>query len=397
MKIPSVPYLAERRWAITASELLAGPGFSSRKRLVRSTNVPEVYMLAMKQFLHLYKFTDKVILQEELSTTSISNSKNASLSRGSSLDNVSFNMGNTTNIFQGLSAFPITPTDSDGKVNTGALGRIIERLDMPGVDSIGLLGSTGTYIYLTRHERKRAIDVAIQTLRGRKPLIVSAGALRTDDAQHLAKDAEEAGVDGLLLAPVSYFPLTEEEVYQHYESVAGSTTLPICIYNTPSTTHFTFSDALLARIAGLPNVVALKQPAPTNEPKGRHEALRAKLPSGFSVGYSADWLVADSLLAGGSAWYSVIAGVLPAPSVALMDGIRRGDDVEVKRISALFQPIWDLFQEFGDLRVVYALANELDLCKAAPPRPILPIAALHHNRIVLALAKVNEGMNGRST
>ncbi|OAQ72019.1 dihydrodipicolinate synthetase [Pochonia chlamydosporia 170] len=301
-------------------------------------------------------------------------------------------MGNTRNIFQGLSAFAITPADSDGKVDTGALGRILERLDVPGVDSIGLLGSTGTYLYLTREQRKLAIDVAIRTLQGRKPIIVSAGALRTDDAQHLAKDAEEAGVDGLLLAPVSYNPLTEEEVYRHYEAVAGSTTLPICIYNTPSTTHFTFSDALLARIAGLPNVVALKQPAPTNEPKGRHEALRANLPSGFSVGYSADWLVADSLLAGGSVWYSVIAGVLPAPSVALMEAIRRGDDAEVKRISALFEPIWELFKEFGDLRVVYALANELGLCKASPPRPILPIAASHHSRIVSALANVNKSI-----
>lgn len=261
-------------------------------------------------------------------------------------------MSTNRDIFQGLSAFPITPSDPDGTVDTGALVRIIERLDVPGVDSIGLLGSTGTYIYLPREQRKQAIDAATQALQGRKPLIVSAGALRTDDAQRLAKDAEEAGVDGLLLAPVSYNQLTDEEVYQHFESVAGSTTLPICIYNTPSTTHFTFSDALLARIAQIPNVVALKQPAPTTEPKQRHEALRANFPPGFSIGYSADWLVAEPLLAGGSAWYSVIAGVLPAPSIALMDAIRKGDQAEVRRISAVLQPIRDLFEEFSDLRVV---------------------------------------------
>lgn len=112
-------------------------------------------------------------------------------------------------------------------------------------------------MYLTREERKRSLNVASRTLQGRKPFIVSVGALRTDDAQKLAEDAEEAGADGLLLAPVSYNPLSEEEVYQHYELITGSTTLPLCIYNTPSTTHFIFSDALLARIAELPNVVAL--------------------------------------------------------------------------------------------------------------------------------------------
>lgn len=181
-------------------------------------------------------------------------------------------------------------------------------------------------------------------------------------------------------------------MYQHFESVAGSTKLPICIYNTPSTTHFTFSDALLARIAQLPNVVALKQPAPTTEPKERHEALHAKLPSDLSIGYSADWLVAEPLLAGGSAWFSVIAGVLPAPSIALMDAIRRGDHVEVKRISAVLQPISELFEEFSDLRVSFALANELGLCKAAPPRPILPIAASHDSRIHSILANVDESL-----
>lgn len=295
-------------------------------------------------------------------------------------------------IFRGLSAFPITPADPDGTVDTGALVRILQKLDVPGIDSIGLLGSTGNYPYLTREQRKRAIDAAVQALQGRKPLIVSAGALRTIDAQHLAKDAEEAGIDGLLLAPVSYTPLTEEEVYTHFESVAASTTLPICIYNTPSTTHFNFSDALLARIAKLPSVVALKQPAPTTEPKARHEELCAKLPSDFSIGYSADWLVAEPLLAGGAAWYSAIAGVLPAPSVALMDSIRRADHAEIRRISDVLQPTWDLFQEFGDLRVVFALANELGLCKAEPPRPILPIAASHHDRVRSALAAAQENL-----
>ena len=242
-------------------------------------------------------------------------------------------------IFQGLSAFPITPADSDGTVDTDALVRILNRLDVPGVDSIGLLGSTGNYIYLTREQRKRAIQTAVNLLQGRKPLIISAGALRTDDAQRLAKDAEEAGASGILLAPVSYNALTDEEVYQHFEAVAGSTKLPICIYHTPSTTHFSFSDDLIARVATLPNVVALKQPVPTSEPKTKHEALRVKLPVEFSICYSADWLVAEPLLAGGDAWYSAIAGVLPVPSIALMNAIRKGDHSEVKRISEALQPI----------------------------------------------------------
>src|SRR3954463_6216345 len=117
-----------------------------------------------------------------------------------------------------------------------------------GVDSIGLLGSTGTYAYLTRAERRRAVEAAAGCLGGRVPLIVGVGALRTDDAQDLARDAAAAGADGLLLAPVSYTPLTEEEVFQHFVSVAGATSLPLCIYNNPSTTPFTFSNAPVERL-----------------------------------------------------------------------------------------------------------------------------------------------------
>ncbi|RGP58630.1 dihydrodipicolinate synthetase [Fusarium sporotrichioides] len=293
-------------------------------------------------------------------------------------------------LFKGLSAFPITPADLNGTVDTDALVRIIQTLDIPGIDSVGLLGSTGNYAYLKREQRKRAIEAARQALQGRKPLIVSAGALRTDDAQDLAKDAEEAGADGLLLAPVSYNQLTEEEVYRHFEAVASSTTLPICIYNTPSTTHFIFSDALFARIATLPNVVALKQPSPSTKSKETHEALSANFPPGFSVGYSGDSTAHESLLAGGSVWYSVIAGFLPAPAVALMDAVRRKDHDEARRISAILQPIWDLFREFGEIQVAFAIVNERGLCKAAPPRPLLPIDASHHGRIRSVLADINK-------
>src|SRR3954470_6017595 len=193
-------------------------------------------------------------------------------------------------LLHGLSAFPITPADEHGRVDTASLGELLETLVAAGVDSIGLLGSTGTYPYLTRAERRRAIEGAANLVGGRVPIIVGIGALRTDDAQHLARDAAAAGADGLLLAPVSYTPLTDEEVFQHFAAVAGATTLPLCIYNNPGTTHFTFGNALVARLAEVPSIVAVKNPAPPPaEAPLQHAALRAKLPTAFAIGYSGDW------------------------------------------------------------------------------------------------------------
>ncbi len=124
--------------------------------------------------------------------------------------------------FHGLSAFPLTPADENGRVEVEALSRLIERLDEAGVDSIGLLGSTGSYAYFTRSERLRAVTAAAECLKGRRSLIVGVGALRTDEAVALAREAEGAGADALLLAPVSYTPLTQEEAYHHFAAVAGA-------------------------------------------------------------------------------------------------------------------------------------------------------------------------------
>ncbi len=163
--------------------------------------------------------------------------------------------------FTGLSAFPITPCDAAGRLDEEGLRRLLAPLVEAGVDSIGVLGSTGTYAYLTRETRCRAVAVAAEAVAGRVPLLVGIGALRTDEAVRLARDAREAGASAGLLAPVSYTPLTEEEVFDHFAAVAGEGGLPLVIYDNPATTHFRFTPALIGRLARLPGVAAVKCPA----------------------------------------------------------------------------------------------------------------------------------------
>ena len=293
-------------------------------------------------------------------------------------------------IFHGLSAFPITPGDDRGHVDANALAMLLRRLEEAGVDSIGLLGSTGTYAYLTRTERRRAVEAAAECVGGRIPLIVGVGALRTDDAQELARDAQDAGANGLLLAPVSYLQLTDEEVFQHFVAVAGASDLPLCIYNNPSTTHFTFSDDLVARLAQVPRIVALKNPAPApGEARAKVDALRTRVPGDFQIGYSGDWHSAQAVLGGGMAWYSVVGGLLPRPTLALMRAAQKGDKAEVERLNASFEPLWDLFKRYGSLRVVYAAANLLKLTETRPPRPILPLGAAEYGQVEKALASLD--------
>ncbi|WP_428375900.1 dihydrodipicolinate synthase family protein [Lichenicoccus sp.] len=292
--------------------------------------------------------------------------------------------------FRGLVGFPITPADEQGRVDTEALRRLLRRLVEARVPSIGLLGSTGTYAYLDRAERRRAVEAAVGEVAGRMPLLVGIGALRTDEAVRLGEDARDAGAAGVLLAPVSYTPLTEDEVYAHYASVAEAVRLPLCVYDNPGTTHFSFSAALIGRLSRLPYIEAVKTPAPSAALVADHlRALRGATEAGFSVGCSVDWHAQAALRAGGDAWYSVAGGLFPGRCLQIVDALARGNDAAAAALDAKLQPLWDLFTEFSSLRVMYACANFLGLSRAAPPRPILPLPEPVQHRIAAVVEQLD--------
>jgi len=273
-------------------------------------------------------------------------------------------------LFSGLSAFPITPMTPTGEIIATDLSRLARRIEAGGAASIGLLGSTGTYMFIDRDQRRRAVATAVEAVTS-IPVIVGVGAMRTDEAQSLARDAATEGAAGLLLAPVSYTPLTEEEVFEHFLAVASASDLPLCIYSNPGTTHFTFRPDFVARLATIPTVAAIKLPLPSSgDIASDLAAFRQAAPS-LSIGYSGDWGCKEALLAGADCWFSVVAGLFPERAAALTAAAMKGDREEADRHDAVFAGLWDLFQVNGSLRLMYAAANRLGLTDAQPPRPLL--------------------------
>jgi len=159
-------------------------------------------------------------------------------------------------MFSGLSAFPLTPMNADG-VDQRSFANLVRRLVGANVDSIGALGSTGMYAYLSREERRQTATTAVREASG-LPVMVGIGALRTDDVRRYADDAQKAGAAAVLLAPVSYQRLTVAEVFDLYADVVQDLSVPLCVYDNPGTTGFVFSDELHGRIAALPGVAAVK-------------------------------------------------------------------------------------------------------------------------------------------
>lgn len=278
-------------------------------------------------------------------------------------------------MFSGLSAFPITPLNEDG-IDEAAYGRLVRRLAAAGVDSIGALGSTGCYPYLSRAERARAAQLAVEHADG-VPVMVGIGALRTRDVLALAEDAQKAGARAVLLAPMSYHALTEDEVYGLYQAVTRDLSIPLCVYDNPGTTRFNFSDELHGRIAQLPNIGSIKIPGVPAEPAAaeRVARLRALIPASVTLGVSGDWFGAAGMNAGCEAWYSVIGGLFPRTTLAIARAAQAGDAAEATRLSERLRPYWDLIAKHGgSLRVT---ASALDILGLVPGACLpLPLKAL---------------------
>lgn len=274
-------------------------------------------------------------------------------------------------MFSGLSAFPLTPMNESG-IDEAAFVGLVERLVDANVDAIGALGSTGSYAYLTRAERARVAQLAVEHA-GNVPVMVGIGALRTREVLALAEDAQKAGASAVLLAPMSYQKLSTEEVFDLYETVTHSLSVPLCVYDNPGTTHFEFSDDLYGRIAQLPNVRSIKIPGVPAAPEAARahvERLRALIPSHVTLGVSGDAFAATGLNAGCEAWYSVIGGLFPRTALAITRASQAGDAQEATRLSERLQPLWALFgQHGGSLRVVAAAAELRGLVE----RPSLPL------------------------
>ncbi|MDY1046738.1 dihydrodipicolinate synthase family protein [Pseudomonas coleopterorum] len=263
-------------------------------------------------------------------------------------------------MFTGLSAFPLTPL-RDGKVDENAFVGLIENLVSAEVDSIGALGSTGSYAYLNREERRLAAQMAVGAA-GDVPVIVGIGAVATRDVLLLAEDAQAAGASALLLPPVSYQALRADEVFELYETVAHRVSLPLVVYDNPGTTHFQFTDELHGRIAALPNIASIKIPAVPADPaqaSARVASLRAVIPSHVSIGVSGDAAAVNGLNAGCELWYSVMGGLFPRTARALVEASRSGQSERGLEESARLEPLWALFREYGSLRVIATAAEIL--------------------------------------
>lgn len=277
-------------------------------------------------------------------------------------------------VFTGVVAYPLTPFTAEGGINAAELALLIDRLARSGVDCVTVLGSSGSFAYLDADERKQVLAEAVQAAAGRVPVAAGISAVATREVVAGARAAEHLGADGVVLSPVSYLPLTDDELVALVEEVAAATTLPICLYNNPSTTQFSIDVELLGRLAHVPSLVAFKDTAAsTAEFAQRAALLRDVLDRPISHGASGDPLIVTGEVAA-DAWHTGLAALLPASYLAFRAAVLDGDAARVAAERSRLVPVVQAVHRLRKLSGLHALGRACGVDAGDPRRPLLPIA-----------------------
>ncbi|MGE0255606.1 MAG: 4-hydroxy-tetrahydrodipicolinate synthase [Alphaproteobacteria bacterium] len=224
-----------------------------------------------------------------------------------------------------------------------------------GIAALVVNGTTGEAPTLSAVEQSRTIVLAVKAVNGRVPVIAGAGSSETAHAVELARRAERAGADGLLVVTPYYNRPPQEGIFRHFEAVHAATSIPILLYDVPARTGVTLTADTLQRLAQLPRIVGFKDA--TGRPE-RALHLRRQLGEAFRLFSGDDATALDFMMKGGNGCISVLANVVPGECAKLDAACRRGDYYgEARTIGASLVPlVRALATEANPIPVKFALS-----------------------------------------
>ena len=277
-----------------------------------------------------------------------------------------------THDWSGCGTALVTPFTAGGAVDEPAVRRLAARQIDAGVHFLVPCGTTGESPTLARAEQVRVVELVVESAAGRVPVLAGAGGYDTRGVIDLVADMGRAGADGILSVTPYYNKPTPEGIYQHYRAIAESTPLPIVVYNVPGRTGCNVDVGTLCRLAGIPNIVAVKE-ASANMPQ-MCEICRS-VPTGFGVLSGDDLFAVPLLSVGGSGVISVASNEAPEDMSRLVSAALHGDFDTARQIHTRLLPLMQVnFIETNPIPVKAAMAH-LGLLEAhyrlpmVPPRP----------------------------
>ncbi|OXB23350.1 dihydrodipicolinate synthase family protein [Flavobacterium tructae] len=226
------------------------------------------------------------------------------------------------NLFKGIIAYPITPFDQNEKVDITLYKKLLERLIVSGCHAVAPLGSTGVMPYLSDEEKEAITMATIEQVRGRVPVLVGVSNLTTEKTIYHAKFAEKAGAAAVMIIPMSYWKLTDDEIVQHFDAVAKQISIPIMAYNNPATGGVDMSPVLLKRLLEIANVTMIKES--TGDVQRMHY-LKRELGDDVAFFNGSNPLALAAFSAGATGWCTTAPNLIPKLNLDLYHAIENND------------------------------------------------------------------------
>lgn len=272
--------------------------------------------------------------------------------------------------WHGVMPYLVSPLDERGEVRGEVLARLIDDLIAAGVHGLSPLGSTGEFAYLDPEQRLAVVQASVAAARSRVPVIAGVASCAMADAVAQARAYEAAGVDGILAIMEAYFPIGEDGVVAYFQAIAEAVALPVVLYTNPNFQRSDLSLGAIARLAEVPNIVAIKD-ASVNT--GRLLSIMERVQGHIDVFAASAHIPAAVMLIGGKGWMAGPACLVPRQSVRLYELCMAAD---WPAAMALQRELWAINQVFAQYNLAACIKGGLQLQGYDVGEPIAPQAPL---------------------
>ncbi|MCU9808706.1 MAG: 4-hydroxy-tetrahydrodipicolinate synthase [Paraclostridium dentum] len=255
-------------------------------------------------------------------------------------------------LFKGSGVALVTPFNETG-VDFNKLGELIEYHIENKTDALIVCGTTGESTTMSDEEQFAVIDFTVKKVNKRIPVIAGTGSNNTMHSVYLSKEAEKLGVDGLLVITPYYNKTNQRGLKLHFETIAASTKLPIILYNVPGRTGVNIKPSVIAELAEIKNIVAVKE---ASGDLAQVAEIARLVPEGFAIYSGNDDSILPLLSIGGVGVISVVANICPKETHDLVEKFLNGDVEGSRKLQLGMKSLIDkLFIEVNPIPVKTAM------------------------------------------
>jgi len=233
----------------------------------------------------------------------------------------------------------ITSFNKDENINKEGIRKTVNYLVSQNVNGLYIIGSTGETFLMSPEEKKKVIEIIVDEVNGRVPVIAHIGSIGTKITTELGQFAEKAGVDALSALPPFYYNFSNDEIFSYYCDISNASNLPIIVYNI---SHANLMDLdMLKRLASIENVKGVKYTASTHFTFSK---IKKEIGESFKIYSGMDEMALSGIISGADGIIGSFFNLMPEMFVNIYQELQKGNINEAKKI-----------QEKINIIILYAL------------------------------------------